>query len=185
METGGCIVKYKLIVFLIVLLVFAGYMMPYYIKNAASSPVARGASKSGEAHVQLTVELEFVSRVLNGGWVSGNPRYDTYTVINDLDELRDFMKGDISQLEDVYNDEFFEDSVIYCYIKPEGSGSITMTADKVEVEGNKLRLFMTRWERELLTCDMASQICFFGVKRAAVSDVKNVRVKISDRKVLY
>ncbi|MDP3386198.1 MAG: hypothetical protein Q8S24_03100 [Eubacteriales bacterium] len=74
---------------------------------------------------------------------------------------------------------FFEESVIYAYISNESSGSNRFEAEKAEVSDNILRLYMTRTVPETGTDDLATRICFFGIKNADIQNIKSVEAIIN------
>jgi hypothetical protein len=74
---------------------------------------------------------------------------------------------------------FFEESVIYAYISNESSGSNRFEAEKAEVSDNILRLYMTRFVPETGTDDLATRICFFGIKHIDIQNIKSVEAIIN------
>ncbi len=77
---------------------------------------------------------------------------------------------------------FFEESVIFAYISNESSGSNRFEAEKAEVSDNILRLYMTRFIPETGTDDLATRICFFGIKHVDIQNIKSVEAIINVRR---
>lgn len=77
---------------------------------------------------------------------------------------------------------FFEERAIYAYISNESSGSNRFEAEKAEVSDNILKLYMTRTVPETHTDDLASRICFFGIKHVDIQNIKSVEAIINVRR---
>jgi hypothetical protein len=112
--------------------------------------------------------------------------YGTPILIESIEKWQAFLDEhpEQSTTEDVlqrdFDQEFFQDRVLYVYISSENSGSNLLTAEKAEITGDTLKLYLTRTIPETGTDDLAARICIFGVKRANSKNVKTVDVIISE-----
>ncbi|MGE5577315.1 MAG: WD40/YVTN/BNR-like repeat-containing protein [Syntrophothermus sp.] len=137
---------------------------------------------------QPSIELEIVSGEYRAQWKE-TYKYDTLVLIDNLSDWKEFLKNHPAQskYEDLllqdYNDEFFKHSLIYAYVKSEGSGSNELTVKGTELNGDKLKLFMIRTVPGNGTSDMATRICLFGLKRDKVKNVKVVEGIITEKQL--
>lgn len=128
---------------------------------------------------QSPTELDIISEEYRAVWKESY-QYDSPILINDLKELEEFLNNHPAQSsnEDVlqhnYNDEFFNQNLIYAYVKSEGSGSVNLTVEKAELHGNILKLFMNRTVPDVGTTDMATRVCLFSINREDIKNVKEV-----------
>ena len=128
---------------------------------------------------QSPTELDIISEEYRAVWKESY-QYDSPILINDLKELEEFLNNHPAQSsnEDVlqhnYNDEFFNQNLIYAYVKSEGSGSVNLTVEKAELHGNILKLFMNRTVLDVGTTDMATRVCLFSINREDIKNVKEV-----------
>jgi len=104
-----------------------------------------------------------------------------------LTALMDFLKKHPAQsatgdtLQQNYNEEFFKHSIMYAYVKSEGSGSINLIAKNAELNGDQLNLYMERTSQSEGTDDMAALVCLFGIIKDDNKNVKSAVTIISDR----
>jgi len=125
-----------------------------------------------------TIQLPVVKGEYRAQWQDGY-QYDTPIFIDKYADWQKFLQDHPAQsaTEDVlrqeYGEGFFQDHVLYVYIKGEASGSNTLTVKGATRQGETLKLLMERVVPDQGTDDMASRICVFGLKR---EDVKNVKV---------
>lgn len=135
---------------------------------------------------QETNELEVKGVEYRAQW-NEQYKYDTPILIDSLSAWEEFFKTHPKQsisediLQKSYDETFFEDSAIYAYIESEGSGSIKLKVKGAELSGDKLRLFMERLNPEVGTCDMATRICLFELKREKIKNVKTVEAIIEEK----
>ncbi|MFZ3171153.1 MAG: hypothetical protein WA118_04125 [Carboxydocellales bacterium] len=148
------------------------------------SPVVDNTSSVKETHIeQPLIELEIVRGEYRAIW-KRSYNYDKPMLIDNLIHWKEFLKNYPAQftnrdvLQQDYNDDFFKHSVVYAYIKSEGSGSIKLKVKRAELYGDKLRLFMERSVPEIGTADMATRICLFGIKKDKIKNVKAVEAII-------
>ena len=131
------------------------------------------------------VELETINGEYRAVW-NENYEYDTPLKIDNFSDWVNFFKEhpESSPTENVlnrnYTATFFEDNVLYAYVKSEPSGSITLFAKTVRLENDKLTLYMERTVPEVCTDDMATRICLFGINREKIKDVRTVDVLIAE-----
>jgi uncharacterized protein YcfL len=132
------------------------------------------------------VELDLVSGEYRAIWKESY-NYNTPILINDSNNLKEFLNTHPAQsasediLQQNYNDEFFKQSVIYAYVKSEGSGSVKLTVNRAELNGDILKLLMDRAVPKVGTTDMATRVCLFGVIRNDIKNVKTIEGIILDR----
>ncbi|MSU02163.1 hypothetical protein [Tissierella pigra] len=125
---------------------------------------------------QFPIELDLVSGEYRAIWKEGY-KYDTPILLNNLNDLEEFLSNHPAQsadqdiLQQNYDDDFFKESVVYGYVKSEGSGSVKLIVNRAELKEDILKLFMERTVPEEGTDDMATRICLFGINRG---DIKNV-----------
>ncbi len=147
------------------LLVFTGCVKP--------------STDKGTDTEQPSINLELVSGDYRAIWEE-DYKYDTPILIDNLYDWKEFLNNHPAQstnedvLQQDYDDAFFEDSVIYAYLKSEGSGSNKLTVSGAKLNGDKLELFMERIVPEEGTDDMATRICLFGVKKDNLKNIKEV-----------
>jgi len=114
-------------------------------------------------------------------------QYDTPILIDSLSAWEEFFSThpEQSKNEDTlhkdYDKAFFNDSVIYAYIKSEGSGSIKLKVKGAELREDKLRLFIERINPGEGTDDMATRICLFGIEREKIKNLKTVEAIIEEK----
>lgn len=139
--------------------------------------------KNNKPEEQFLLELDLASGEYRANWKESY-NYDTPILIDSLVDWTEFLKEHPSESANTdtllhnYNDEFFEERLIYAYIKSEGSGSNNLKVNRAELNGDRLDLFMDYSVPELGTCDMATLICVFGIKRNDIENVKTVEVII-------
>lgn len=125
---------------------------------------------------QFPIELDLVSGEYRATWKEGY-KYDTPILLNNLNDLEELLSNHPAQsanqdiLQQNYDDDFFKESVVYAYVKSEGSGSVRLIVNRAELNEDILKLFMERTVPEEGTDDMATRICLFGINR---DDIKNV-----------
>lgn len=135
---------------------------------------------------QLPIELDIVKGEYRAIWKE-NYKYNTPILIYDLKDFKRFLSDHPAQsanddiLQKTYNDEFFNQNVIYAFVKSEGSGSVGLTVNKAEIDEDTLKLFMDRIVPGDGTDDMASRICLFGINREDIKDIKEVEGIILDK----
>jgi hypothetical protein len=107
-------------------------------------------------------------------------KYNTPILIENISDWKKFLKDHPEQsanednLKQKFDEAFFKDSVVYAYVKSEGSGSNKLNVDRAELQGDKLKLFMKRTAPQIGTADMAARVCLFGIKRDKIKGVKTV-----------
>lgn len=146
-------------------------------------------------NIPTTTELDIISAEYRTEWKEYSEIYDTPILISNharllvvLDNNPD-MSSD-SELFELFDEDFFEDNVIYAYIKSEASGSNQLTVDRAvfedvgdsERENNKLILYMNRYTSEIGTADMAARVCLFGVTREDIEEVEEIVKVVSEAK---
>lgn len=88
-----------------------------------------------------------------------------------------------ASLADLYNQEFFKHNVLYAQALEVGSGSTQVTANKVELADETLKLKIETKTPNIGTMDMAYWVCLFGVDKGVVKHIHGVEV-IIDNKIL-
>lgn len=132
-----------------------------------------------------SVELEIITEEYRAVWEE-NYKYDVTQIIENYSEWVDFFKRhpESSISENVLNRDFtatfFEDNVLYAYVKSEPSGSNLLLAKAVELEGDELRLIMEHIVPEVGSDDNATRICLFGISRDSIKNVRTVNVSINE-----
>ena len=148
---------------------------------------ANETSNPGETNVKSSV-LD----ILYGQYRTGSKdrtKFYKAILINNQDEynafIQDFNIGILMEgsLEQNLNSNFFDEYVIYAYVTSESSGSIKVTVNGVEIDGNILKLKIDRTIPEVGTCDMAYRACLFGIKRDDIKEVKSVEVLIYNHRL--
>ena len=110
--------------------------------------------------------------------------YDTPILIDDHNSLNTFLNQHQHQndfenaLREKFDESFFENSVIYAYVKSEPSGSNQLKVDRAVLKENVLELHMINIIPEMGTMDMAARVCFFGIRRADLEGVESVEARI-------
>jgi hypothetical protein len=158
-------------------------------------------SGGGGIMKRLIAVVLLLSVVLSGGCAGGNLEiikaeyraqyideysYGTPILIDSIEKWQAFLDEHPEQStnEDVlqrdFDKEFFKDRVVYVYVSSEASGSNQLAADKAEITGDTLKLYMTRTIPETGTDDMAARVCIFGLKRENIKNVKTVEVMIEE-----
>jgi hypothetical protein len=136
---------------------------------------------------RIPAQLKITGGEYRAQW-SGTYNYDTPILIDSLSAWKEFFKSHPEQsvkediLQKNYGRVFFKDSVIYAYVKGERSGLIRLKVKGAELNGDKLRLFMERINPGEGTCDMATRICLFGIKKSNIKNVTVVEAIIADKK---
>lgn len=128
----------------------------------------------------MPIELDLVSGEYRS--VSEeNYKFNTPILISSMDELESFLNDHPTVLSKEYaiernfnNEEFFEHSIIYAYIKFESSGSNRLTINRAELDGDTLKLYMNHIVPQYGTDDDAIRICLFGINNKDIKNVKTV-----------
>lgn len=132
------------------------------------------------------IELDLICEGYRAIWKESY-HYDVPILIDNLTALTDFLKKHPAQsatgdtLQQNYNEEFFKHSIMYAYVKSEGSGSINLIAKNAELNGDQLNLYMERTSQSEGTDDMAALVCLFGIIKDDNKNVKSAVTIISDR----
>lgn len=174
--------KILFLVFLLILLSISGCKSIFHIELGShpdqdDKPTNNGLNVKNLPVEQSPIELGLVSGEYRAIWKE-NYKYDTPILINDLDDLEEFLSNHPQQsasedmLQQYYDDEFFSQNVIYVYVKSEISGSIKLNVKSAELNGDILKLFMEHKVPEGMDDDMATRVCLFGINR---NDIKNVK----------
>jgi len=143
------------------------------IPGAKSDSVFNGLSDD-----KLSEELREMSFAYMAGW-NRTYEYDTPMLIDSLSKFKEFVNNhnpyqlDKKTLYGKYDETFFEQNVIYAYIKSEESISSKLRVDSIEVEDEILKLYMTHTQggSDL----MGSSVCLFGINRSKIQNVKSVQ----------
>lgn len=112
--------------------------------------------------------------------------YDIPIEINDYASFENFLNNHPQQdmeIEDLikkFNEDFFNENLLYAYIKSEPSGSNKLEADKAIIENGTLILKMSRYVPEVGTADMAARVCIFAIERDTLNQVSTVIANIAD-----
>lgn len=130
------------------------------------------------------VELETINGEYRAVW-NENYEYDKPLKIENHSEWVDFFNehpesGMEDNFKKEFTKEFFEDNVLYAYVKSEPSGSILLLTKSVQLQNDILTLYMERIVPEVGTEDMATRICIFGISREKIKNVRTVNVLISE-----
>ncbi len=110
--------------------------------------------------------------------------YDTPILLDSFAVFEAFVENHPQQSENEdtlahsFNEAFFDEHVLYAYVKSEGSGSIKLEVNETQVEGTVLSLFMKRTVPDIGTDDMATRICLFVIEKGILESVVTVEAVI-------
>ncbi|MFP4014828.1 MAG: hypothetical protein ACLFVQ_12130 [Chitinispirillaceae bacterium] len=79
---------------------------------------------------------------------------------------------------DFYSQQFFQDSVVYAYLKSEPSGANQLRIQKAALENDTLKLYMENIIPQIGTMDMATRVCFFGIGRNVMKRFSEVEAVV-------
>ncbi|MFP4164793.1 MAG: hypothetical protein ACLFQB_04115 [Chitinispirillaceae bacterium] len=110
--------------------------------------------------------------------------YNTPVLIDSFRKWQDFLAahpGNFTRPDSAtehYSRSFFQDSVVYAYLKSESSGANQLRIEKVRLEGDTLKLYMENIIPQMGTMDMATRVCFFGISRDVMDKAEEVEAVI-------
>lgn len=154
------------------------------VLSGCATPAKKTEAPRSQTTPSPNNRVHFKGSEYRAQW-QGDYNYSTPILIDSYEKWQAFLNshpGEFTSPDTAtgyYSQDFFQDSVVYAYIKSEPSGANQLKIQNVTIENDTLKLFMENIIPQIGTMDMAARVCFFGISRDIMNKFSEVEAVVT------